>query len=97
MITIFKDDNKSFMLFQTKLAAQVNPVLGNPLNHASVLQNVALQSGVNVINHLLGRQMNGWFLTDKQGAAEIYRSAPLNGLTLTLTSNAAVTVNIGVF
>lgn len=41
--------------------------------------------------------MQGWFLVDIQGPATIYSSAPFNNLTLTLTSNTAVTVSIGVF
>jgi hypothetical protein len=79
------------------LASAVNPLLNNPLNTCSILNDVVLIDGVNVINHKLGRQMLGWFLTDIQGIASIYRSAPFNSLTLTLTSSAAVTVSIGVF
>ena len=78
-------------------ASQLNPVLANPMNSVSIIKGVSLVNGQTVINHLLGRQMQGWFLTDVNGAATIYRSAPMNNLTLTLTSNAAVTVNIGVF
>lgn len=84
-------------LMQTQWASQINPVLSNPMNSISVLSDVALNNGKTVINHLLGQKMQGWFLVDIQGAATVYRSAPLNGLTLTLTSNAAVTVSIGVF
>jgi hypothetical protein len=82
---------------QTLWASQLDPLLANPLNSVRVLPNVSLNNGVTVINHLLGQMMQGWFLTDIQGAATIYRSAAMNSLTLTLTSNAAVTVNIGVF
>lgn len=82
---------------QTKWASQLNPLLANPLNNVVILQNVRLISGVTAVNHLLGRMQQGWFLTDVQGVATIYRSSPFNDKTLLLTSSAAVTVNIGVF
>jgi hypothetical protein len=79
------------------LASTLNPLIANPLNYCQLLQNISLVSGVNVINHKLGRQMVGWFFTDIQGIASVYRSGLLNAFTLTLTSNAPVLVSIGVF
>ncbi len=79
------------------LASTLNPLINAPLNNATILKDIALINGVTVINHKLGRTMQGWFLTDITGIAAIYRSSPFNDLTLTLTSNAAVTVSIGVF
>lgn len=81
----------------TKWSAELNPVLANPTNNVSVLEGVVLKNGATVINHKLGRTMQGWFIVDQTAAASIYRSQPFNSLTLTLTSNAAVTVNLGVF
>jgi hypothetical protein len=49
-----------------------------------------------VINHGLQRQPQGWFLTDNNADATIWRSA-WNSLTLTLTASANATVNIWVF
>lgn len=88
---------QDFMLMQSQWKSKLDPLLGNPLNSASILSGVVLKNGTNVINHLLGQMMRGWTITDINGAATIYRSAPLNEKTLTLTSNAAVTVNIEVF
>jgi hypothetical protein len=80
------------------LWAQVlNPVITNLLNGIQVLQNVALINGATVVNHRLGKQMQGWFIVDMDSAAIVYRSAPLNDKTITLTSNAAVNVNLAVF
>lgn len=78
-------------------AAALNPVISNPVNSTHVLGGVSLAVGSNTVNHGLGRTLQGWFLTDIQGAATVYRSAPFNALTLTLTSDAAVVCNIGVF
>lgn len=67
------------------------------MTNVRVLSNLSLVIGVNYINHGLGVQQSGWFLTDIQGVADIYRSAPFNDLTLVLTSSAKVNVCLGVF
>ena len=79
------------------LASTMNPIIASPLSSSSILQGIALIDGVNIINHKLGRMMRGWFITDINGYAILYRSAPFNSSTLTLTSSAACIVNIGVF
>lgn len=84
-------------LMQTRWASQLNPVLANPLNSVNVLKNISLAVGNNVINHLLGQQMQGWQILDINAASAIYRSAPFNDLTLTLNASAPCIVNIGVF
>jgi hypothetical protein len=78
-------------------AATLNPYLSNPFNQMKIIPNIQLINGETTIQHGLGAQMNGWVIVDVQGAATIYRSAPLNGLSLTLTSNAKVLVSLGVF
>lgn len=82
---------------QTKWAATLNPVVANPLNSVTILTDVVLVTGVNVINHTLGAIQQGWFLVDLQAPVTVYRSSPFNGSTLTLTSSGAATVSIGVF
>jgi len=79
------------------LASVLNPIIASPLSSALILKNIQLKIGTNIINHGLGRLMQGWFLTDVNGSAVIFRSASMNALTLTLTSNAVVTVSIGCF
>lgn len=75
----------------------LDPVIAAPMSNVSILSNISLAVGNTVINHKLGRQMQGWFITDINGSAVIYRSAALNDLTITLHSSAAVTVSLGVF
>jgi hypothetical protein len=82
---------------QTKWASELNPLLSNPLSGVVLLQNVVLVAGANTVNHMLGRTMQGWFLTDAQGTATVYRSQPMNDLTITLVASAPITVSIGVF
>ena len=92
-----KTDIQPLSLLQTTWKAQLDPVLANPTTNLSIIKNINLVSGTNVINHGLGQMQQGWIITDIQGVATIYRSAPFNKLTLTLTSSAPVTVSIGVF
>lgn len=89
--------SRDFVMMQNQWKRTIDPALGRPANNSNILTGVALANGVTVVNHKLGRQMQGWSIVDTNGAAQIYRSAPLNELTLTLTSNAAVTVAIEVF
>jgi hypothetical protein len=81
----------------TQWKSIIDPSLANPTNSMSILKNVNLVVGTNVLNHKLGVVQQGWFLTDIQGGSTIYRNAPFNDLTLSLYSSAAVTVSIGVF
>lgn len=74
--------------------SQLDPILANNIINGSQLTNISLISGVTVINHLLSRKQQGWFITDIDGAAQVYRSQPFNDKTLTLTSDAPVIVNI---
>lgn len=84
-------------MMQQKWASQLNPLLANNLNNVSILSNISLKAGINVINHMLGEIQQGWFLVDVQGPSVIYRSAAFNASTLTLTSSADVVASIGVF
>jgi len=85
------------MLLETDWSSKLNPLLANPLNNVSILKDIALVTGANVINHKLGKMQQGYFLVDQQAAANIYRSEPFTSTTLTLTSSAPATVSIGVF
>lgn len=89
--------NLDWSLANSKWAATLNPFIANPMNSGQIIQDYVLKAGKNIINHSLGRTMQGWFIVDIQGVANIYRSAPFNAQTLTLTSSAAVTCSIGVF
>lgn len=82
---------------QTGWAQQLNPVVENPANKSVLLTNIKLINGTTVVNHKLGRKMQGWAISDIDGAAQIYRSKPLNDLTLTLVSDVDVTVSLMVF
>lgn len=96
-LPIFQTKDNSLSLMQTRWASQLNPLLANPANNASILKGISLTIGSNVINHKLGHILQGWQIVDIDGVANIYRSAAKNDLTLTLTSDADVTVDLVVF
>lgn len=97
----FQSDDKDFQLMQNAWATQLNPVIANPLNNVNILKSVSLASGNNVVNHLLGRKLQGWFIVRMRSvAAAIYDTQDSNSspsLTLQLNASAAVVVDIGVF
>lgn len=97
LLPIFITNNKDLVMMQNRWASIINPLLDNPYMQGILLNSISLNNGVTVVNHKLGRKLQGWVLVDIDGAAEVYRSAPKNDLTLTLTSNAAVTCDLYVF
>lgn len=96
MLPVFQSDVKELTMLQTQWKSQLDPLLSDPFS-PKILENVVLKAGNNVINHKLGRNMQGWFITDIDTPAHIYRSAPFNNKTVTLTSTMGTTINLAVF
>lgn len=100
-------------LANPKWAAELNPLLGNSQNNARILKSVPLVSGVNNINHLLGKTLQGWSIVRRRQyvvsgtptAYDIYDTQDSNQtpqLTLKLTCSQGtltlpVLVDISVF
>lgn len=81
---------------QSNLATALQPVFTSPFFEGQFANDISLISGTTVVQHGLGRQLTGWFVTDIDGAATIYSTGKTDS-TLTLVSSAAVTVNLFVF
>lgn len=99
-LPIFQTKDKDLMLLQTKWVSQLNPLLSNPANQSSILQNVVLGTGINTINHLLGKKLQGWKIVRQRAAASLYDlqdSNPSPQLTLILVSTAPVVIDLEVF
>lgn len=99
-LPIFQSDSQALTLLQTNWASLINPVLNLPTNNGHLLKNVALQSGSNVINHLLGKKLQGWFTVRVRASATFYDlqdSNPTPALTLVLEASANVVVDLFVF
>jgi len=83
-----------------KWKSQLDPILSNPLLDGQLLQGVVLINGTTIVNHKLGRKLIGWFPVGLNTAAVIHDNQASNQtpqLTLSLTCNATVTVNLWVF
>jgi hypothetical protein len=87
-------------LMQTQWAQTIDPIITNPLNSASVLKNISLVTGANVVNHKLGANLQGWYCSRIRAAASIYDTQDTNQtpqLTLNLVASAPVVVDLVVF
>lgn len=85
-------------LAQTKWSSELNPLLALPILKGNQISDLNLTAAVpRVINHLLSRMPQGWFLVDNTAQAVIWRSAPFTLTTLTLTSSANTTISIWVY
>lgn len=92
-----QSNDLTLSLLQTRYRSVLNPLLALPISNASFLTDIDLINGTTIVNHKLGRKMQGWVVTDVNAAATIYRAMPLNDKTLTLVSNAACTVSLMVY
>jgi hypothetical protein len=96
----FQTKDTDLQLMQSAWAAQINPVLGNPITQGTLIRNVALVTGANAINHKLGRALQGWVLTRQRASAAVYDTQDTNThpeLTLNLISSAPIVADIYVF
>lgn len=99
-LPIFKNNDKDFQLMQTGWAQQLNPVIELPINSGILLKNVSLITGSNIVNHKLGRKLQGWIITRIRANETIYDTQDLNStpqLNLLLTSSGNVIVDLLVF
>ncbi len=96
----FQNDDRDFQLMQSRWASIINPVVNNPLNNASILADVQLVAGTNIINHLLSRKLQGWSVVRINAAATIYDAQDSNttpNQTLVLISSAPCKISLEVF
>ena len=105
----FQTDDQSLRLMQNSWASALNPIISNALVNNGFLQGqipsdknlgIALINGTTIINHKLGRALQGWIVVRNNAAATIYDAQATNltpELTLVLVSSAACTVSLVVF
>lgn len=86
---------------QNNIKQILDPISSNPLNSGRILKSQSLASGSNVINHGLGRALQGWFLTRQRDVVSaIYDTQDNNpnpNQSLLLTASAPIVVDIYVF
>lgn len=85
----------------TKWASIINPLLKNPASNPSILKEVSLVTGNNVVNHKLGQKLQGWYITRMRDVySQVYDTQDTNqtpALTLNLHASSDVVVDIAVF
>lgn len=87
-------------MMQTTWAATLDPIIASPATNPTILKNIPLGIGTNVINHKLGRTLQAWTVIRKRAAANIHDQQDANQmpqLTLILVSDAVVTVDLEVY
>lgn len=85
---------------QNRWASMINPLLASPIANGLLLDSIALVPGTNVINHKLGRKLQGWIIVGLDNAAVIYDNQSTNQmpeLTLVINCDTFVNVNLWVF
>lgn len=85
---------------QSQWASQLDPIIANPTTNPGILKSISLATGSNAVNHLLGRNLQGWKIIRQRAAASIYDtqdSNPTPQLTLVLVSTAPVVIDLEVF
>lgn len=91
--------DKDVNQLQQNLKQALDPIQKNPLIYGNIVtQNIV--SGQNMINHGLGRPLQGWIIVGINGAAQIYDNQAGNAdsfRTLILVSNANVRVSVYCF
>lgn len=96
----FPTVDRALSLLQTRWAQLINPVISLPMVNQNTLKNVSLKTGTNSVNHLLGRNLQGWFLIRQRASASIYDNQDNNihpDISLTLVTSADVVVDLVVF
>ncbi len=99
-LAIYKSSDQNLMILQNNWSRQLNPLLANPSNQASILKEVSLAVGTNVINHKLGQKLQGWKIIRQRADASVYDAQDSNQspqLTLVLITNNPVVVDLEVF
>ena len=89
---------------QTNVANTLTPVLKSLIVDGVLIKDIDLVSGVNRINHTLGRVPEGWIIVDRNTTATVFKTIPTTAAntitdssTISLTSSGTVKVSIWFF
>lgn len=97
---VVQSSNQDLMTVQQNLTRTLNPIFNTNTLGGNILQGISLNTGTNIINHKLGRNLSGWQIVRQRAAASIFDTQDTNqtpNLTLTLTSSAPVVCDLYVF
>jgi hypothetical protein len=92
--------NLPWSLANPKWAAELNPVLANPIVSGQLLTGIKLTNGSNTINHNLGQPLQGYIVVLNSSPATFYdkqNTNPAPQRTLILNASQETTVSLWVF
>lgn len=81
---------------QDNVDTALRPIIGSAIISGVLLNNVSLINGATVVNHKLGKKLQGYIVVKKSANANIWDGAA-NTSTITLHSDAACTVSLWCF
>lgn len=85
-------------LLQNRWKTILDPIVNNSILKGLELSNISLVAATPLdIPTTLGRKQQGWFVTDINSNATVWRTQPFNAEILTLEASANTTVSIWVF
>lgn len=88
---------KDFSLMLTQWKSALDPILANPIILGTQLSTISLSTIATTVPHKLGRTQLGWFITDINAAATIFRTGDFNASNMVLTASAPCIVDIWVY
>jgi len=86
--------------FQQQVISAVDPVLENPIVNGRLIESITITSGINRIDHGLGRTLVGWIVVRNGASVTFYDNQSTNSTpdrTLVLTASGAATISLYVF
>lgn len=89
-----------FNQMQTVWGQAINPVINRAQNNSTIIPNLTLATGDNVIPHTLNRTLVGWSVVRQRSAATFYDKQESNSrpnVNLILNASAAVVIDLEVF
>lgn len=94
----FPSSQNEINLLQTRWASILDPVVAAPSNNVNLVSNVVLSTSATSINHGLGQNYQGWYITRQSGNATIWEApSQMPNLTLNLIATSGITISVGVF
>ena len=81
---------------QDNIEYALGPVFGSAIIDGVLLPNVALQAGLNVVDHKLGREPRGWILVSPQANESVWSTGQSRS-SLQLNASGVITTSLWVF
>ncbi len=84
-------------LMQNQWKSALDPIIANTIVRGLQLTGVTIGTSDTTVPHGLDRMQQGWFITDSNAAATVFRTGDFNSTSMVLTASAIVTVSIWVY